>query len=321
MPDGLVAALIERRWAPLAALEVDEGYLGQVSGAVGPEVVVLLNLSRDQLDRVGEVGGVAAGVRAALGRTPGSIVVANADDPMVVAAVPEAARAVWVSGGTGWTRDAAACPRCGHAIGYAEGDWWCSCGLRRPRSRWIVGGAAVLAPDGTATSLPVCLPGRMNRVNAAMAVVAAVAVGVPRVAAARAVGAVTDVAGRYRTVSVRGREVRLLLAKNPSGWAETLCLLDRPGRGVVIAVDGRQADGRDLSWLWDVPFERLRGRGVVATGGRAADLAVRLAYAEVEYELVPDLWRALEAAPAGAVDLVATYSVFQRLRRRLAGAR
>jgi UDP-N-acetylmuramyl tripeptide synthase len=102
------------------------------------------------------------------------------------------------------------------------------------------------------------------------------------------------------------------LAKNPAGWAEALPLAQT--QTVVLAIDSAAADGRDVSWLWDVDYERLVGRTVIATGRRAQDLAVRLRYAEVEYRCIPDLADAL-ADHAEPVDVIATYTPFQRLRR------
>ena len=87
---------------------------------------------------------------------------------------------------------------------------------------------------------------------------------------------------RHRSGSA-GPEARLLLAKNPAGWLEVFDVLRPPPLPVVVAINARIADGRDPSWLWDVPFERLAGRLVVASGERSRDLAVRLRYAGVEH--------------------------------------
>jgi UDP-N-acetylmuramyl tripeptide synthase len=127
---------------------------------------------------------------------------------------------------------------------------------------------------------------------------------------------ITDIGGRYRTVRRTKHSVRLMLAKNPAGWAETLRVLDED-TPVVVAVNAQEADGRDLSWLWDVHFERLRGRQVVVTGERSADLAVRLCYAEVAHWSVPDPVRAIDTLPAGGVELVANYTAFRDLVDRL----
>ena len=223
---------------------------------------------------------------------------------------------VWVAAGLAYGGDSAACPRCGNGICRAGADWWCeSCALSRPVPEWCRAGAALLGPAHRPIELSAGLPGAMNLANEAMAVVTATVLGVPADEAARAAGGVTEVAGRYSTVRLADRPTRLLLAKNPAGWAAVLELLDDPGRGLVIAVDGRQADGADLSWLWDVPFERLRGRRVVASGGRAADLSARLAYAGVEHDRAEDPVAAVSRCSQPVVDLVASYSRFAAVSR------
>ena len=122
-------------------------------------------------------------------------------------------------------------------------------------------------------------------------------------------------------VTHAGVAARLLLAKNPAGWAELLDLLDGGKEPVVIGINARVADGHDPSWLWDVDFERLGGRLVVATGERRRDLAVRLRYAGVAHMTVADQLEALGAPVAASVDYVGNYTAFQDLRRRLAGHR
>jgi UDP-N-acetylmuramyl tripeptide synthase len=107
-----------------------------------------------------------------------------------------------------------------------------------------------------------------------------------------------------------------MLAKNPAGWAETLRVLDED-TPVIVAVNAQEADGRDLSWLWDVHFERLRGRQVVVTGERSADLAVRLCYAEVAHWTAPDPVSAIDSLPPGGVEIVANYTAFRDLVNRL----
>jgi UDP-N-acetylmuramyl tripeptide synthase len=119
---------------------------------------------------------------------------------------------------------------------------------------------------------------------------------------------------------VGSTRTRLLLAKNPAGWLEVFDLLAPPPTPVVIAINARIADGKDPSWLWDVPFERLRGRLVVATGERGRDLAVRLHYAEVDHRHEPDPLRAIAAAAADDVDVVANYTSFQAISARLGHA-
>lgn len=323
MADGAVAALAEARDAEYAVIEVDELHLASVAHAVDPAVVVLLNLTRDQLDRATEVGAIASAVGQALARQSRTVVVANADDPMVVSAAGLASRCIWVSAGASWLGDASSCPRCGQTLifGSAGGTdtesrhWECACGLARPTPDWWI-------EDGKACTaeamfpLDIRLPGEVNRSNAAMALAAARAVGVPADQAASALREVDVVAGRYAVVRRGEQNLRMLLAKNPAGWAGMSSMLSQP-RPLLVIINAREADGRDTSWLWDVPFEQFTARQVVASGERAADLGVRLSYAGLDHRTVPDPLTALAALPAGEVDVVANYTAFHQFRRRL----
>jgi UDP-N-acetylmuramyl tripeptide synthase len=148
--------------------------------------------------------------------------------------------------------------------------------------------------------------------------VAATKLGIEPTVAACATEAVTSIAGRYQTVPIGRAQVRLLLAKNPAGWHELLTMIDGESRPVLLAINARIADGRDPSWLWDVEFERLRGRKVIAAGERAADLAVRLHYAEVACEVWDgDILEGLRTLDEPEVDVLANYTVFADLARQL----
>ncbi|MCW2632827.1 MAG: hypothetical protein JWR88_1789 [Pseudonocardia sp.] len=320
MADGAVAALSRHLDAKFAVIEVDELHLAAVADAVDPAVVVLLNLTRDQLDRTSEVRQTAANIGAALAKHPDTVVVANADDPMTVAAARRAAQTVWVEGSASWREDATSCPNCGELLDdSADGGWSCVCGLARPTPMWWLDGD-VAHHGELSVPLSLQLPGRINLSNATMALAAADALGVPVPAAARALTGLREIAGRYATVQ-RGRHtLRMLLAKNPAGWVELFSVLAEP-RPLVIGVNAREADGRDTSWLWDVPFERITSRPVVAAGERAADLGTRLSYANVPHETISELSSALEALPAGPVDVVANYTAFHQFRRVLAADR
>jgi UDP-N-acetylmuramyl tripeptide synthase len=318
MADGAVAALTEAADAPYAVLEVDEWHLAEVAAAVDPAVVILLNLTRDQLDRGTEVRAVAAALGAVLIEHPRTLVVANADDPMVVWAAGMASRTLWVAAGAGWTGDTETCPRCGGILRTGQGTWSCACGLTRPDpDAWLVGD--VLHTAGGVTALDMRLPGRFNIRNAALAVAAAAALGVPPLQAAMAMGRVDAVAGRFAIVDRGQHELRLLLAKNPAGWAETLSVLE-DARALLVVINAREADGRDTSWLWDVPFERLPRRAIVASGERAADLGVRLSYAGLDHQTRTDPVAGLSLLPPGKVDVVANYTAFHQLMRRLTRA-
>ena len=121
MPTGLAAALAAGRPGAPAVLEVDEAWLGRVAAQVRPSVLVLLNLSRDQLDRNNEVRHVAQRWRQACREASGAVVVANADDPLVAWAATGAPRVTWVGAGLRWRNDATGCPECGGTIVFGPG--------------------------------------------------------------------------------------------------------------------------------------------------------------------------------------------------------
>ena len=312
MLPGHVAALGGSS-ATRAVLECDEIWLPSAIGVERPSVVVLLNLSRDQLDRTSEVRRVARQWQAAL-ETFGGTCIANADDPLVVSAALGAPSVAWFAGGLEFVGDASACPRCLAKLSFDQDTWHCECGLARPDvDAWA--GAAAATVDGNEVPFTMALPGAFNTSNGLAALLAAVRLGVDPAAAAAAITTVTDVAGRFSTIDVGGIPVRLLLAKNPAGWSALLQLLDGDAAPVVIAVNARIADGIDPSWLYDVDFERLVGRRVVASGERWRDLSTRLFYAGVEHATEPDPRRAIAAAGDGraTVDMVANYTAFAAL--------
>ena len=321
LPPGLTAALAAGRPGQTAALEVDEAWLARVVASTRPRVVALLNLSRDQLDRNNEVRTLAGAWRRTFDTNPSVTVVANADDPLVCWGAGPAADVIWVGAGQPWTDDAAGCPQCGGRIDFAEAagaGWSCQdCDLARPKLQVHLEGSAVVWADGRTVIPDLKLPGRANRANAAMALATAAVLGVDPGTAGPALGVLEEVVGRYAVVDSGGVRARLLLAKNPAGWLEVFDFLRPAPLPVVVAINARIADGRDPSWLWDVPFERLRGRLVVATGERSRDMAVRLRYAEVDHVHEPDPVRAIAAAGGSEVDVVANYTSFQQLRSRL----
>jgi UDP-N-acetylmuramyl tripeptide synthase len=328
MDAGLVSALALAPDAGLAALEVDEMHVPHVSDAVNPEVIVLLNLSRDQLDRVGEINHIERTLRAGLARHPEAVVVANCDDVLMTSAAYDCPNVVWVAAGGGWANDSVSCPRSGEVI-VRDASHWYSTGtgldvgpggppaFKRPSPQWWYDEVNLYGPGGLTLPMRLSLPGTVNRGNAAQAVAAAVALGADPAAAVAAVSTVDEVAGRYQTVQMGEHTARILLAKNPAGWQEALSMVDKSADGVVISVNGQVPDGEDLSWLWDVNFEHFEGVPVVAAGERGTDLAVRLGYAGVPHTLVHNTVEAITSCPKGHVEVVANYTAFLQLTRTL----
>lgn len=321
MDAGLIAALAGSRKATLAALEVDEMHVPHVSDAVDPSVIVLLNLSRDQLDRVGEINHIERTLRAGLARHPKAVVVANCDDVLVTSAAYDSPNVVWVAAGGGWAGDSVSCPRSGEVIVRENGHWHSTgTDFSRPEPQWWYDETNIYGPEGFTAPMTLALPGTVNRGNATQAVAAAVALGASPAAAVAAVSTVDEVAGRYRTLQVGEHTVRMLLAKNPAGWQEALSMVSSDVAGAVISVNGQVPDGEDLSWLWDVNFEHFVDfpAPIVSAGERGTDLAVRLGYAGVEHTLVHDTLAAIKSCPPGHVEVIANYTAFLQLSRELA---
>jgi lipid II isoglutaminyl synthase (glutamine-hydrolysing) len=321
MTPGVVHALALKPRRSAAALEVDEIWLPGVAREVLPRAVLLLNISRDQLDRSNETRRIAALWRSLGTDLPTATAVANADDPLVVWAAQGFPAQRWVAAGQNWTADAMVCPSCGQLLrrsGEAPNiHWWCTCGLSRPTPDVAVLSSELIAVGESRWPVQLLLPGRVNTANAAMAMAGADLFGVKPGAALAAMEKVGAVQGRYSQVALGGTAARLLLAKNPAGWVEMLELLDAsPPRPVVIDFNSRVADGRDPSWLWDVPFERLAGRQVLVTGERRHDMSARLTYAGIDHTVHDNAEAAAAASDhrvSDQVDVVANYTAFRDL--------
>ena len=308
MPAGHVAALAADA-SPRAVLEVDEAWLPVVLSATRARVVVLLNLSRDQLDRANEVRQMAERWRVALANSEDGplTVVANANDPLVVYAAMGGARVLWCDVPTTWLADATSCPVCTGVIEFNGADWRSACGFRRPDAITTTLGDE-LTIDGVTVDLALAMPGEFNRANAAMALTALREIGVSPKEAVGRINAVDHVAGRFSLRHWQGHAIRLLLAKNPAGFTAMLSTIPGDESDVWIAINARIADGRDPSWLYDVGFETLRGHQVFCLGDRRLDLATRLDYAGVDYVVVNDESR-LESR-GEPVQLLANYTAF-----------
>jgi UDP-N-acetylmuramyl tripeptide synthase len=321
--DGVVAALLEKRAAKLAAIEVDEQFVPWAFEMLAPEAVAFLNLSRDQLSRLNETRMIAQRWRACVSMHPEITVVANADDPLVVWAAQPAVNVRWVAIGQPWTEDAIACPSCQSVVEFAPDGadgWACTgCDFARPRPDVELVDDRLLFSDGTEHIVAPALPGERNRANVAMAATTAAVLGVEPAVGVRVAAAVEGAAGRYRIVKVGDTQLRLLLAKNPASWQETLRFIPPPPSPVVLVLNARDPDGHDPSWIWDVRFEELGDRPVICTGDRASDLSVRLTYAGIANEWQPEVDRVVDQIDRRAwptVDVIANYSAFQDLRRR-----
>lgn len=330
MTEGVLSALAYGHPRGQAVLEVDEAYLPLILPDTRPRALLLGNLTRDQLDRMNEVAMVARKWRTMLQTCPErTTVVANCDDPIVTWSARRAPRVLWVSAGQNWTSDASVCLECGGLMRFGAGAAWActSCDFSRPAPAWrfVDDGGRYLAvgPDRRSHDLSgLQLPGWFNAANATLALAAATDVlGLDPRQSIRRMSTVTGVSGRYEVREIGALRARLLLAKNPASWSELLTVMPPTPTPVIITINANDADGRDPSWLWDVPFEKLRGRTVIATGDRRRDLAVRLLHADVDHVVIEDPYDPAAPLPPAAreldvIDCAATYTAFHGLRTR-----
>jgi lipid II isoglutaminyl synthase (glutamine-hydrolysing) len=316
MEAGLVMALATAPTARSAVLELDEAVLAAISRQTRPAVIVLTNLSREYTRGV-LLRRIVADWRSALAAIDWPcVVVANADDPLTVAVAAEAPRATWVSGGMPWLRDAAICPRCLALVRLEGRDWWCTaCDLRRPAPDWTVTEDAMLRGPDAIVDLRLSVPGRWNLPNAAFAIAAASHLEVAPATAAEAISRVGDVGGRYVPRLEAGREVRLVLVKNPASWHEAVSLAG-PGDHVVIVLEPFGI--KDMAPQWDVSMHPLASARVAIAGQRRLDMATLLEANGVSFELHETAEEAIAAMPPGPVTVICNYTAFLDLKHHLA---
>ncbi len=316
MPAGVAAALGRDPEPEIAVLEVDERWVPKVVGPLHAELLVLGNLTRDQLDRFGEVRSIAEKWRVVCATYPDLAVIANASDPHVVWSVGAHTNVTWVAVGAPWRSDAATCPECAALLTWSTESFHCDhCGFTQPNATYRLHDDTLITPTGR-VELEIRLPGDWNRMNAALALAAAIAhFDCDPERAVAGVRGVEVVSGRFSTCSLSdGRDALVILAKNPAGWTEVLRWLEPRDTAVVLAVNAHVADGQDPSWLWDVPYEILRGKDIAASGERALDVAVRLDYGGVAHIVEHDPLQAAARLP-GAVHIIASYTQFTHLTR------
>jgi UDP-N-acetylmuramyl tripeptide synthase len=341
-------------------IETDEAAFPEIVRLVKPRTILLNNLFRDQLDRYGELDTVAKTWRGSLARLPAdTTVVVNVDDPSL-ATITEGIAAKRVTFGLVEQRyqlhtlphaaDSATCKRCGHDLDYDAlyvshlGNWRCpSCGAKRPALDFTGHDVELLGVDslrltvsgngGSDLPVEIGVPGLYNAYNTLAAVAVARSCGVNEQTIQQALSTFRAAFGRIERVQVRGRHLTLALVKNPVGFNEVLRMLTMATGGLtvpaLIAINDLHADGRDVSWLWDVDFELLADgfAPLSTTGIRGPDMANRLKYAGVPGDrLIPlstDLQQALDrfvtSIPEGETGyILPTYTAMLDLRQILA---
>jgi lipid II isoglutaminyl synthase (glutamine-hydrolysing) len=337
----------------LGLFELDEFWLDRVVSQLRPRAVLLGNLFRDQLDRYGELEIIADRWAATVAGLPAEAVLAcNADDPLIADlgrhhpgvryfGVEDPAMA---SAEMQHAADSKHCRRCGHAYAYDaiylghQGLYHCPhCGQHRPtpdvsahdiRLHGTRSSTFMLHAGGEPIHLELPLPGLYNVYNALAAATLCLGLGVSTRDVGAGLASVSPAFGRAERVAIGAHELSILLIKNPAGANEILrtLVLETDELDLLIILNDRTADGRDISWIWDADFEMLAGRvrRVTCAGTRAAELALRLKYAGLAPDrltVVPALAAALDAAllasPDGRLFALPTYTALLELRSEL----
>jgi UDP-N-acetylmuramyl tripeptide synthase len=346
--NGLITALladtniIGQLQSDYAILEVDENILPLVAQDCQPRVILALNLFRDQLDRYGEVDTISRRWQEAIAPLPPhTLVVLNADDPTLSHLGQQLSQRVRYFGlnephlyleEIPHAVDSIYCPDCGHPLDYAGvylshlGDFNCpSCGFTKSplalhSSEW-----------------PQILIGVYNKYNTLAAGLVAQELAIEQGQIFSQIKTFKAAFGRAEELVVSGKQVRILLSKNPVGMNETIrAVNDLKAIGqastTLLVLNDRIPDGTDVSWIWDVDTEKLvqLGGTLIVCGDRLYDMALRLLYSTPEppdslnLRVVEDLPEAialaLEATPPGeTLHILPTYSAMLEVREILTG--
>lgn len=271
-----------------AVLEVDELHLANVARETKPELILLLNLTRDQLHRMHEVKRVADRWHKLAQDLPDTLFVGDIDDPFVAYALSGANKSIRVSFGGRRHEDGAVCPSCGKYLNWTKNNYKCACGLtnKNPDQEYAPASAAIR--------------------NANLANVAGDAIGAKP-------GPINEIELERSVVkNFGGVEAKFRLTKNPASWREALAGVKQSQ--VLLILNARQVDGIDTSWLWDVSFQSLAGKEIVVTGERALDMAYRLHVEGINAKVVKDFSTAIATFDRGTeVDVLAAYTAFFEL--------
>jgi UDP-N-acetylmuramyl tripeptide synthase len=350
---GIASTLLRSNGAELGLFEVDEGALPEVAARVRPRALCLGNLFRDQLDRYGELELIGERWRAVVDELPGARLALNGDDPQLGALARDREALVFGLDDRRWARpslqhaaDSKYCVACGTPYEYAAayighlGDYRCpACGLARPpldvsarevELNGLESAAFTLVTEDGERRVRLRVPGLYNVYNALAAAALALSLDVALDDVVAGLERFAAAFGRFERIAVGERTLLMLLIKNPAGANEAIRTLveGRRPRLAVIALNDAIADGKDVSWIWDVDFEPLLDglERVVATGDRAAELALRCKYAGFDpdrIEMIPSLERALDRGleatePGGELPVLPTYTAMLALRKLVA---
>lgn len=330
-----------------ALLEVDEASFPRVVKEVKPQIVVVNNFFRDQLDRYGELDKTVKLVRDSLQSLTNCQLILNADDPLVAQMQSATGHEALFYGvaanqrqdtGGRQTREARFCPKCGSELHYESyqysqlGIFLCEeCGFKREQPQieanevqaLVTGMQCNVTYPGGKDHIAIHTQGFYNLYNALAAFSIGYKLGIPLETIKKGLNNYQPAIGRMETFLYKDKPVVLNLVKNPTGFNEGVTtLLSITGRkNVFMAVNDNDADGRDISWLWDVDFEHLANvhqqvEHFICSGLRGEEMALRLKYAGVPLEkitVIKDMKEAIQQVLEGLGESSFLFSTYTAL--------
>ena len=336
-----------------AVIESDEAAFKAISKFVCAKVIVVTNVFRDQLDRYGEVTATLNNIRIGIGNSPDATLCLNADDSLTASLADDCNNPVIFYGvnvpvyanRVAEVSDAPYCIKCKHEYTYDYvtyghlGGYRCPhCGYSRPQPSVFVDklvssdaeqSKVVFSVDGVSFDATINLPGGYNIYNAAACMAAGKALRFDAGIVSSSLGSFSCGFGRMEKFEINGTPLRMILIKNPAGCNQVLNFLaNSPGESLfVVCLSDRTQDGKDISWIWDVDFERVsemgeRLSGLLVSGPRAEDMAVRFKYAGVSIDkirIVKDYGDLINACIAQdkPVYIMPTYTAMLELREKI----
>ncbi len=311
--------------------EVDENSLPLVLKELPtPDAIILLNLFRDQLDRYGEVNSTAEKWRESIQNlSEKTLVIGNADDPQIAHITMSAKNSAFYTIDNTLKKtavlshavDSTTCPNCTGELSYTKisyshlGNYHCpKCLFTNPKAKQYV--------------IKSALAGNYNLYNLTAAVLAADKIfGVTPYASTVALVSLTPAFGRQETIEIDTKKIMILLSKNPTGLNESIEIcLENNSSSILLLLNDRIPDGRDISWIWDVDFEKLLDSKakIYVSGDRAYDMANRLLFADITHEVFDSYEVAYKAAitdtPKGkTLTVLPTYSAMLEIRKLISG--
>ena len=314
MDEGSVVAFIEKTKIfgktkiDYACLEMDEGWAEYIFKFITPHKIVVGNLFRDQLDRYGEIDTTMEFIRRAIRLAPDATLVLNADDPLTVAmAEPFENKKIFygikdkVCEYNSKSKEGKYCHFCKEPLDYSFhhfsqlGDYSCTCGFKRPDADFNAKDIT-LFPKINFTlenygNISFNSRGMYNIYNILASSATALNCGVKFETIQKNALSYKPQIGRMQEFNISGKEIYLILAKNPTGFNQSVYAVceDIRKKDILIGINDAISDGQDISWLWDVDFEALINENSLSfttSGRRFADMALRLKYADVNSEKI-----------------------------------